>query len=143
MDFALILFAFLCAAGLIWALDHWLWAPMRARLARELDQQGKAEEAQRTRREPVLVEYARAFFPVILIVFLIRSFLAEPFRIPSGSMMPNLFNGDFILVNKFSYGVRLPVLNEKLVGVDDPKRGDVIVFRFPGDQSINYIKRVV
>jgi signal peptidase I len=89
------------------------------------------------------VEYARTFFPVILIVFLIRSFLVEPFRIPSGSMMPNLFNGDFILVNKFSYGVRLPVANLKIIGLDDPRRGDVAVFRFPGDPSINYIKRVV
>ena len=143
MDFALILFAFLCAAGLIWALDHWLWAPMRARLARELDQQGKAEEAQRTRKEPVYVEYARAFFPVILVVFLIRSFLAEPFRIPSGSMMPSLYNGDFILVSKFSYGVRLPILNKKAVELGAPKRGEVVVFRFPGDPSVNYIKRVV
>src|SRR3990172_13309116 len=124
MDFALILFAFLCAAGLIWALDHWLWAPMRARLARELDQQGKAEEAQRTRKEPVYVEYARAFFPVILVVFLIRSFLAEPFRIPSGSMMPSLYIGDFILVNKFSYGVRLPVINSKIMDSSHPKRSE-------------------
>jgi signal peptidase I len=108
-----------------------------------LMREGKNDAAALARREPVLVEYARAFFPVILIVFLIRSFLAEPFRIPSGSMMPNLLNGDFILVNKFSYGVRLPILNEKVVGVADPKRGEVVVFRFPGDPSVNYIKRVI
>jgi signal peptidase I len=91
----------------------------------------------------VYVEYARAFFPVILIVFLIRSFVVEPFRIPSGSMLPSLYIGDFILVNKFSYGIRLPVANTKIMDTGRPRRGDVMVFRFPGNPSINYIKRVV
>jgi signal peptidase I len=130
MDFSLVLFLLVCATGLIWALDHLLWAPRRRRAAKDA-------------KEPVYVEYARAFFPVILIVFLLRSFLVEPFRIPSGSMLPSLYIGDFILVNKFSYGVRLPVINLKVVGIDDPKRGDVVVFRFPHDPSINYIKRVI
>jgi len=143
LDFALVMFLALVVTGALWALDRLLWAPGRERRAEALAREGKAEEAAQARREPVLVEYARAFFPVILVVFLIRSFLAEPFRIPSGSMMPSLFNGDFILVNKFSYGVRLPVVNERAVRVDDPKRGEVIVFRFPGDLSVNYIKRVV
>jgi signal peptidase I len=143
LDFALVMFLALAVTGALWALDRVLWAPGRERLAEAFAREGKVEAAAQARREPVVVEYARAFFPVILVVFLIRSFLAEPFRIPSGSMMPSLFNGDFILVNKFSYGVRLPVVNERVVRVDDPKRGEVIVFRFPGDLSVNYIKRVV
>jgi signal peptidase I len=91
----------------------------------------------------VVVEYARSFFPVILAVLLLRSFLVEPFRIPSGSMMPTLLVGDFILVNKFAYGLRWPVLNSKFLDLGEPERGDVVVFRFPGDESIDYIKRVV
>ena len=130
MDFSLILFLLVCATGLIWGLDHLIWAPRR---------RGGAPGA----KEPVYVEYARAFFPVILIVFLLRSFLVEPFRIPSGSMLPSLYIGDFILVNKFSYGIRLPVINRKVIDVASPNRGDVVVFRFPHDTSINYIKRVV
>ncbi|MEI6353155.1 MAG: signal peptidase I [Methylococcus sp.] len=92
---------------------------------------------------PVIVEYARSFFPVVLIVLLLRSFLFEPFRIPSGSMMPTLLVGDFILVNKFTYGVRLPVLNTKIIENGSPKRGDVVVFRFPKDPTVDYIKRVI
>ena len=144
MDFSLILFLLACATGLVWGVDHWLWAPARRRAAQEMTQTGgKEEAAAKVRKEPIFVEYARAFFPVILIVFLLRSFLVEPFRIPSGSMLPSLFIGDFILVNKFAYGARLPVLNYKVINIGAPKRGDVVVFRFPGDNSINYIKRVV
>jgi len=94
-------------------------------------------------REPVVVEYARSFFPVILAVLLLRSFLVEPFRIPSGSMMPTLLVGDFILVNKFAYGLRLPVLYTKFLDIGNPERGDVVVFRFPKDPSTDYIKRLV
>lgn len=94
-------------------------------------------------QEPLLIEYAHSFFPVILIVLLLRSFLFEPFRIPSGSMMPTLLVGDFILVNKFSYGVRLPVLNNKIIETDEPKRGDIVVFRFPKQPEVDYIKRVI
>lgn len=93
--------------------------------------------------EPLMVEYARSFFPVVLLVLLLRSFLAEPFRIPSGSMMPTLLIGDFILVNKFAYGVRLPVANTKIIEMGEPKRGDIVVFRFPRQPSIDYIKRVI
>jgi len=93
--------------------------------------------------EPILVEYARSFIPVVLIVLLLRSFLVEPFRIPSGSMMPTLLIGDFILVNKFSYGVRLPVTNTKIFELATPKRGDIVVFRYPKNPSIDYIKRVI
>src|SRR5262249_35223109 len=94
-------------------------------------------------REPIMVEYARSFFPIILIVLLVRSFIFEPFRIPSDSMMPTLLDGDFIFVSKFSYGLKLPVLNAKIVPIGEPRRGDVIVFRLPSDPSVNYIKRLV
>lgn len=143
MDFALIMLLILIGTGTLWGLDRWLWTPARERRAQALAQAGKAEEAALARKEPIYVEYARAFFPVILIVFFIRSFLVEPFRIPSGSMLPSLFIGDFILVNKFSYGVRLPVANSKVLDTSQPKRGEVAVFRFPGNPSINYIKRIV
>ncbi len=93
--------------------------------------------------EPVVVEYARSFFPIVFIVFLLRSFLAEPFRIPSASMMPTLLIGDFLLVNKFAYGIRLPVINKKIIEINEPKRGDIVVFRFPKDPTVDYIKRVV
>jgi signal peptidase I len=94
-------------------------------------------------REPLVVEYARSFFPIILIVLLLRSFLVEPFRIPSGSMMPTLLIGDFILVNKYAYGVRLPVINQKIIDIGAPQRGDIVVFRFPKDPTVDYIKRVI
>ena len=131
MDFSLIMLLALVAAGLIWGLDRLLFASRRRKAA-----------GGQTAKEPLIVEYARAFFPVILLVFLLRSFLVEPFRIPSGSMLPSLLIGDFILVNKYVYGLRLPVLNRKLLEVDTPRRGDVMVFRFPRDPSVNYIKRV-
>jgi signal peptidase I len=95
------------------------------------------------RGEPWWIEYSRSFFPVILIVFVLRSFLVEPFKIPSGSMLPTLLIGDFILVNKFPYGIRLPIVNVKVADVGQPQRGDVMVFRYPEDPSLDYIKRVV
>ena len=127
MMFALFMVVVLLVTGLIWLLDI---AFLRKRRA-----PGKAD--------PLFVEYSKSFFPVILIVFLIRSFIAEPFKIPSGSMMPTLLAGDFILVNKFTYGLRLPVLNNTLVEINHPERGDVFVFHYPPDPSIDYIKRVV
>src|ERR1044071_9433484 len=136
-DFSFILTVATLITGAIWALDAWLWRPQRVQVA-------TASGATREQiREPIVVEYARSFFPVILIVLLIRSFLFEPFRIPSDSMMPTLLDGDFIFVNKFSYGLRLPVLNSKIVKIGAPQRGDVIVFRLPRDPSINYIKRLI
>ncbi len=103
-----------------------------------------ASEAIRNSDEPPLVlDYARSFFPVLLIVVILRSFIAEPFRIPSGSMIPTLEIGDFILVEKYAYGVRLPVVHKKIIEVGKPQRGDVMVFRYPNDPSINYIKRVI
>lgn len=144
MDFALIMFLALMITGLIWAGDWLFSAPKRKHRLAQIRQSGADAEAIKTiQKEPLLVEYARSFFPVILVVFLLRSFLVEPFRIPSGSMLPSLVIGDFILVNKFSYGLRLPIINRKIWEVDTPQRGDVMVFRFPGNPSDNYIKRVV
>lgn len=92
---------------------------------------------------PTSVEYARSFFPIFLVVLLLRAFLVEPFRIPSGSMMPTLLVGDFILVNKFTYGIRLPVTKTKLMPLSEPERGDIVVFRWPVNPRLDYIKRVV
>lgn len=131
-DFPTILVLATFVTGVIWGVDRLWLAPRRAPA-------GDGAAA----KEPVLVEYARSFFPVLLVVLLLRSFVVEPFRIPSGSMMPTLLVGDFILVNKFSYGLRWPVLNTKLLPLGEPQRGDVIVFRFPEDPRTDYIKRVV
>jgi signal peptidase I len=153
-DFALLLVILTFATGIIWLLDRLLLAPGRHRRAEALAQAGgsEAEKQQRSQealREPIVVEYARSFFPVILIVLLFRSFIAEPFKIPSGSMMPTLLVGDFILVNKFAYGLRLPVLGTKILPIGEPKRGDVFVFRYPNPnhdpqkEGVDYIKRVI
>src|SRR5690606_41441748 len=137
IDFPLIITVATLVTGVVWLLDALIWAPRR----RVTTEGGVAagEEAE----VPTLVEYSRSFFPVLAIVLVLRSFLVEPFQIPSGSMLPTLEDGDFILVNKFSYGIRLPVLNNKVIEIGDPQRGDVIVFRYPEDTRINYIKRVV
>ena len=127
MNFALIMLLLLVFTGGFWLLDKLVLRKRR----------GEGEPM------PWWVEYPVSFFPVILVVFMLRSFLVEPFKIPSGSMIPTLLVGDYILVNKFTYGIRLPVANRKLVQMNDPKRGDVMVFRFPRDPSIDYIKRVV
>ncbi len=126
-DFAAVLLVAAVATGIIWLVDARLVAPRRG--------EGEAE--------PIVVDMARAFFPVIVVVFLIRSFWIEPFKIPSGSMKPTLLVGDFILVNKYTYGIRLPVLNRKVIEVGKVHRGDVVVFRYPLDPSQDYIKRVV
>jgi signal peptidase I len=147
-DFPTFLVLACLVTGGIWFLDAVFLAPRRKRLVQEparVDgvRLGAGSAAAISYKEPLLVEYSRSFFPVILIVLLLRSFLVEPFRIPSGSMMPTLLVGDFILVNKFAYGLRWPVLNKKFVAIGDPERGDVVVFRFPRDPSIDYIKRVI
>ena len=144
MDFALFLFLALLLTGIVWLWDSFMMKPGRQQRAEELKNAGGSEESvEKMRQEPLAVEYARTFFPVILFVFILRSFLIEPFRIPSGSMLPNLLVGDFILVNKFTYGVRLPVINKKIISINEPLRGDVLVFRFPRQPSVNYIKRIV
>ena len=94
-------------------------------------------------KPPLIIEYGKSFFPILLVVFIIRSFIVEPFKIPSGSMMPTLISGDFIVVNKFSYGIRFPVWNKVLINLGKPNRGDVFVFHYPKDPSIDYIKRVI
>lgn len=136
LDFSFGLVVATLVTGLIWAADAWYFRPIRV-------QRAAAMAGAPPVKEPVLVEYARSFFPIILIVLLIRSFLFEPFRIPSDSMMPTLLDGDFIFVNKYTYGLRLPVINTKLVELGEPKRGDVVVFRLPSDPATNYIKRLI
>ena len=134
-DFSFALVVATVTTGLIWAADACYFRPQRLAKAGPTDSASVAE--------PVVVEYARSFFPIILIVLVIRSFLFEPFRIPSDSMMPTLLDGDFIFVNKFTYGVRLPVVNTRIVAIGAPERGDVVVFRLPSDPATNYIKRLV
>ena len=137
VDFSLMLVVVGVVSGLIWALDQAFFARRRKVAAA-----AAGTPAERV-REPIAVEYARSFFPVIVLVLVIRSFLFEPFRIPSDSMMPTLYDGDFIFVSKYSYGLRLPVSNTLLVATGTPQRGDVIVFRLPPNPKINYIKRLV
>jgi signal peptidase I len=160
-NFALILFWLLIGTGLVWAAD---WAYFRRRRVeaanaalKSFDEQARlrvgvepaviSQERDRLletkMRQPSWIEFPAGFFPVILVVFLLRSFLFEPFRIPSGSMIPTLLVGDLILVNKYDYGLRIPILNQKVISIGHPERGDVMVFRYPNDPSVDYIKRVI
>lgn len=127
MTFALIMFVLLVVTGAIWLLDKYSLRKKR----------GEGD------KEPWWVEYSISFFPVILAVFVLRSFVIEPFKIPSGSMIPTLHVGDFIVVNRYAYGLRLPILNKKVIDIGEPQRGDVMVFHFPNDPSVDYIKRVI
>ncbi len=160
-NFALVLFLLTIATGMVWGLDRFYLAPQRrkaveaelaefdARTARlseggiKPDLTGRAALADKLDRQPTWVAYTGSFFPVIAAVFLFRSFMFEPFKIPSSSMVPTLQIGDLILVNKFTYGLRLPIVNKKIIQINDPSRGDVMVFKFPKDPSLDYIKRVV
>ena len=128
IDFSLVLVVLVAICGFIWLLDALLFAKTR-------------KQANKT-EEPVVVEYAKSFFPVLFIVLMLRSFLVEPFQIPSGSMIPTLEVGAFILVNKYHYGLRLPVVGTKIVANNEPQRGEVMVFIPPHDESY-FIKRVV
>jgi signal peptidase I len=163
MNFALLLFLLLVLTFVAWVADRFVFRPRRLHEAETAlagfdrdaapgllasgGQQAVARERQalreRLERQPIWLEYTAGLFPVILIVFGLRSFVAEPFKIPSESMLPTLVVGDLILVNKFSYGVRLPVIHTKVLDTGLPARGDVMVFRYPSDPSIDYIKRVV
>ena len=161
MNFALILFVLTVFTGVLYAADKLIFRPQRkakaARLLADFDVRNRAAldrhepivEQERksledgTVRQPAWLEYTASFFPVILVVFLLRSFLFEPFRIPSGSMVPTLEIGDLILVNKYEYGIRLPVVNKKVLELGQPQRGDVMVFRYPLNAAQDYIKRVV
>jgi signal peptidase I len=127
MNFALILVILSFVSGFFYLLDVLFWAKKRSK----------------EQKMPKLIEYARSFFPIFLIVLLLRSFLIEPFRIPSGSLEPTLLVGDFVAVSKFAYGLRLPVLEKKIVSISEPKVGDIAVFRWPPDPSYDYIKRVI
>lgn len=161
-NFALILFVLMVVTGVIWCLDVFVLAKQRRRAAdaalREYDartnkltadgikvdsgnQRAAIEQAHL--RQPTWIEYSGSFFPVIALVFILRSFLWEPFKIPSSSMVPTLLVGDFILVNKYAYGIRLPIINKKVIELGDPQRGDVMVFKYPKDMGQDYIKRVI
>lgn len=128
-NFELILFYATLVTGLLSLFDVVYLAPKRKRAHKK--------------KLPVIMDYARSFFPVLLLVFLLRSFLFEPFRIPSGSLEPTLLTGDFILVNKYHYGVRLPVIHKLIYGESLPKRGDIMIFRWPPNPSVDFIKRVI
>ncbi|MGF6481826.1 signal peptidase I [Paraburkholderia sp. JPY419] len=162
MNFALILFVLVVLTGVAWVADKLVFLPKRRREAEaavaEFDRQQARigerfadENAAQTRarlrddklRQPWWLEYTASFFPVILVVFVVRSFVVEPFKIPSGSMVPTLLVGDFILVNKFEYGLRLPITNTRITQGRPVQRGDVVVFRYPKDESVDYIKRVI
>jgi signal peptidase I len=160
-NFALILFVLTIVTGVIWFLDVFYLAKQRRAKADaalmafdarnqqlkadgiKLDDGGRAALEADMLRQPTWIEYSGSFFPVIALVFFLRSFLYEPFKIPSSSMVPTLVVGDLILVNKFTYGVRLPIINKKIIEVNQPQRGDVMVFKYPKDPSLDYIKRVV
>jgi signal peptidase I len=166
-NFALILFWLMVATGVVWFADLLVFRRKRIANADEAlkhfdaqarlgqidgraasgDPKAVVEERARLRerliRQPGWIEFPAGFFPVILVVFILRSFLFEPFRIPSGSMIPTLLVGDLILVNKFSYGIRLPILNQKVIDIGNPERGDVMVFRYPLNPSEDYVKRVI
>ncbi|QAX81891.1 signal peptidase I [Candidatus Pseudomonas adelgestsugas] len=146
LNFPLLLVIAAAVCGLLALLDLLFFTPSRRAAIASYEgsvSQPDAVVIKRLNKKPLLVEYGKSFFPVLCIVLVLRSFLVEPFQIPSGSMIPTLDVGDFILVNKFSYGIRLPVINKKIISVGDPQRGDVMVFRYPSNQNINYIKRVV
>ena len=160
-NFSLLLFVLTVVTLCYWLAERFHFAPRRLVAANTLEQQDAARREQLASRgiakvdgdvaqardtllmQPWWLDWTAGLFPVILVVFLLRSFLFEPFKIPSGSMIPTLLVGDLILVNKYHYGVRLPVINKKIINNNDPRRGDVMVFRFPKDTSVDYIKRVV
>lgn len=143
LDLATVLVALMVFTGLIVLYDTVVLAPKRKSTKVKLSAGTNRADLLKTERIPLIVDLSRSLFPVFLVVLFLRSFLVEPFRIPSNSMMPTLLTGDFILVNKFSYGLRLPITNYKILDIDEPQRGDVVVFRYPENPSIPYIKRVI
>lgn len=146
LNFPLLLVIAVAVCGLLALVDLLFLAPRRRAAIATYEgsvSQPETSVVEQLNKEPLLVEYGKSFFPVLFIVLVLRSFLVEPFQIPSGSMMPTLEVGDYILVNKFSYGIRLPVIDKKVIPIGDPQRGDVMVFRYPSDPSVNYIKRVI
>ena len=163
-NFSLILFIATILTGIYWVLERLIFLPGRAKAAATIESQAVARQAELAKmgisqtevhakemtaskeivlQQPWWLDWTAGLFPVICVVFLLRSFLFEPFKIPTGSMIPTLWVGDLILVNKYHYGVRLPVINKKIIDVNQPARGDVMVFRYPPDPNVDYIKRVV
>lgn len=127
INFPFILLSLTAIAGVISLIDIIFWAANR-----EKDQ-----------KPPVLVEYSRSFFGVLLVVLIIRSFVVQPYRVPTGSLEPTVLPGDFIVVNQFAYGLRLPVWEKKIISISEPKRGDIVVFHWPGNPKVNFVKRVI
>lgn len=149
-DFALVLVLLTALAGLGWLIDKIWFASAREERLEAAHKSAAAQSVELDSEQiaavenlPMWADLSKSMFPVLAFVLVLRSFIIEPFQIPSGSMLPTLKIGDFILVNKFSYGLRLPVLNTKFIETGEPQRGDVVVFKFPGDPSVNYIKRLV
>lgn len=150
IDFSLVLVCLVAFCGALWLLDSLVLKKSREEAveqhrnssAKSKSEDELAAELEELGREPLVIEYAKSFFPVLGIVLVLRSFLVEPFQIPTGSMIPTLEVGDFILVNKYAYGLRLPVIGTKIMDVDDPQRGEVMVFIPPHENSY-YIKRVI
>ncbi|MCA6216814.1 signal peptidase I [Ideonella sp. B7] len=160
-NFALLLLILSVVTGIYWVAEKWRFQPRREAAARTLEAQDAARRAELSKlgidkvdgdiaaareqllRQPWWLDWTAGLFPVIIVVFVMRSFLFEPFKIPSGSMIPTLQIGDLILVNKFHYGIRLPVIDKKIIPNQDLARGDVVVFRYPVDPRLDYIKRVV
>lgn len=142
-DLATVLVALMVFSGLVALYDMLVLVPKRKSMKVKLIAEASQADLHKAEHIPLVVDLSRSLFPVFLVVLLLRSFLVEPFRIPSNSMMPTLLTGDFILVNKFSYGLRLPVIHSKILDIGEPQRGDVVVFRYPKDPSQPYIKRVV
>ena len=146
-DFELVLVVGCLITGLGWAIEAFWWKPARLRSVNaavaaaggQLPSDGQVQQV----KEPLWAEYSRSFFPVLALVLLLRSFLFEPYQIPSGSMLPTLQIGDFIVVNKYTYGLRLPITGSKILAVNEPQRGDVMVFKYPHDTDVKYIKRVI
>ena len=144
VDFSLVLALGALFTGVIWLFDVLFFARSRHDDIDLMEEGGRERDVPtKEESEPFLVEYSKFLFPVFFIVLVLRGFVVEPFKIPSGSMIPTLEIGDFILVSKFSYGLRVPVINEKIFDIAIPERGDVVVFRFPNDPAIDYIKRVI
>ena len=150
MWFGMLLTVLFLITGLAWLADRFYFAPQRKKDAEAIFDKAKASgqggydaAVRAALARPAWLEYTAGLFGVIALVFVLRSFIVEPFRIPSGSMLPNLYVGDFILVNKYTYGLRLPIGNQTIVPMNSPKKGDVVVFQFPPDKSQSYIKRVV
>ncbi|WP_034947042.1 signal peptidase I [Erwinia oleae] len=141
--FALILAIATLVTGIIWCIDRYKWAPARRAAAAAAEADAGANGQKVVAKQPGWIETAASVFPVLLLVFVVRSFIYEPFQIPSGSMMPTLLIGDFILVEKFAYGIKDPITQTTLIPTGHPKRGDIAVFKYPKDPSMDYIKRVI